>query len=64
MSDKDRRKKDGRDANKDRQAMRENVRERHEKASEEPRELLRTEENMMNYKPGTGSDRNTQNRAT
>jgi hypothetical protein len=64
MSDKDRRKKDGRDTNKDRQAMREDVKERHEKASEEPRELQRTEERIMNYKPGTGSDRNTQGRAT
>ena len=64
MSDKDRRKKDGRDTNKDRQAMREDVKERHERASEEPRDLLRTEERIMNYKPGTGSDRNTQNRAT
>ena len=63
MSDKDRRKKDGRDANKDRQAMRENVKERHERASADNPELERTEENLMNYKPGTGSDRNTQGRA-
>ena len=65
MSDKDRRKKDGHDTNKDRQAMRESVKERHEHASGEPGEDERDEgDRMLNYKPGTGSDRNTQNRAT
>ena len=64
MSDKDRRKKDGHDTNKDRQAMREDVKERHEKASKENPELARTEERVINYKPGSASDRNTSGRAT
>jgi hypothetical protein len=64
MSDKDRRKKGGHDTNKDRQAMREDVKERHEKASQENPELSRTEERVINYKPGSASDRNTGGRAT
>ena len=64
MSDKDRRKKDGRDVNKDRQAMREDVQERRARAGEKSRELEKTEENLISYKPGSASDRNTQGRVT
>jgi hypothetical protein len=70
MSDKDRRKKDGHNKDKDRQAMRASVKERHEQAAvsragENDGHPDRLEghdhDNLMNYKPGTGSDRNFQN---
>jgi hypothetical protein len=67
MSDKDRRKKEGHDTNKDRQAMRESVKERHAQAS---RETPGTDDErsdgarLQNFKPGAASDRNTQGRAT
>jgi hypothetical protein len=69
MSDKDRRKKDGHNTDKDRQAMRESVKQRHETAvtshaGENDGHKDRLEghdhDNLMDYKPGAGSDRNMQ----
>jgi hypothetical protein len=66
MSEKKRRKKDGENQDKDRQAMRESVKQRHETAATSragegghPDRLEgHDHDNLMNYKPGTGSDRN------
>jgi hypothetical protein len=67
MSDKDRKKKDGSRKDKDNAAMREAVKERHETAAasqagshdDDERLEHHDHDNLMNYKPGTGSDKST-----
>lgn len=56
MSDHDRRKKDGRDKNKDMQAMREVERDRHEDLPQN-RDNPHDEQDHVTYKPGSAGDR-------
>jgi hypothetical protein len=62
MSDKDQRKKDGRDRGKDRQAMRAGREFESRKAAEEkhlaPDQTDREERDIVTYKPGSARDRN------
>jgi len=55
MSEKTRRKKDGRDRNKDLEAMHEAVQERHEHAGPDGRST--DEKDIITYKSGSAGDR-------
>ena len=55
MSDHDRRKKDGRDKNKDMQAMREAEHDRHNDLPQN-RDNPHDEQDVVKYKPGSGGD--------